>query len=130
MVSSIYAALLGFWMVGLSFRVIKLRRAKKVRLGDGGHPELQTAIRVQGNAAEYIPISLILLVLLELNEAHLALIHLGGVALLAGRMAHARGLLTDNLQYRVLGMRLTFYAILGLAMLNLAYVAYGWFLTL
>jgi uncharacterized membrane protein YecN with MAPEG domain len=40
-------------------------------------------------------------------------------------MAHARGLLTDNLRYRVLGMQLTLYTLIGLAVLNLAYVIYG-----
>jgi uncharacterized membrane protein YecN with MAPEG domain len=73
MISSFYAALLALLIVWLSLRVIKLRRTKKVRLGDGGEPELQTAIRAQGNATEYIPISLILLALLELNGAHAAL---------------------------------------------------------
>lgn len=125
MISSIYAALLAFWIVWLSLRVIKLRRAKRIRLGDGGDPELQTAIRMQGNATEYVPLSLILLVLLELDQAHAALVHLGGVALVAGRMAHARGLLTDNLRYRVLGMQLTIFTLIGLAMLNLAYLVYG-----
>lgn len=105
--------------------MIKLRRAKRIRLGDGGDPELQAAIRAQGNATEYVPLSLILLVLIELNHAHAALLHLGGVVLVAGRMAHARGLLTDNLRYRVLGMQLTLYTLIGLAILNLAYVIYG-----
>jgi uncharacterized membrane protein YecN with MAPEG domain len=130
MISSIYAGLLALWIVWLSLNVIKLRRTKKIRLGDGGDPELQTAIRVQGNATEYVPLSLILLVLIELNQAHPALVHLGGLALLAGRVAHARGLLDDNLQYRVLGMKLTFYTLIGLALVNFAYAAYGWFRTL
>jgi uncharacterized membrane protein YecN with MAPEG domain len=130
MISSIYAGLLALWIVWLSLNVIKLRRTKKIRLGDGGDPELQTAIRVQGNATEYVPLSLILLVLIELNRAHPVLVHLGGLALLAGRVAHARGLQDDNLQYRVLGMKLTFYTLIGLALVNFVYVAYGWFRTL
>lgn len=72
MISSFYAAILALLIVWLSLRVIKLRRIKKVRLGDGGEPELQVAIRAQGNATEYVPISLILLVLLELSGAHIA----------------------------------------------------------
>ncbi|MGZ8188218.1 MAG: MAPEG family protein [Methylosarcina sp.] len=127
MSSSIYAALLGFWIVWLSLRVIKLRRVKKISLGDGGDPELRTAIRVQGNAAEYVPISLILIVLLELNAAPLVLIHLSGIAVLIGRLLHARGLQTENLKYRVLGMQLTFYTLIGLAFANLAYGAYRGF---
>lgn len=125
MISSFYASLLALWIVWLSFGVIKVRRAKKVRLGDGDDPELQRAIRAQGNATEYIPISLILLALLELNGAHMALVHLGGIAMLAGRLIHAKGLLTENLRYRVLGMQFTFFTLIALALLNLAYAALG-----
>ena len=124
MISSLYAALLALWIVWLSLQVIKLRRVKKVALGDGGEPELQTAIRAHGNATEYIPIALILLILLELNNAHPALLHLGGVAMLAGRLIHAKGLLTESVRYRVLGMQVTIFTIIGLACLNLAYFAY------
>lgn len=125
MISSLYAALSALLIVWLSFRVIKLRRAKKIRLGDGGEPELQIAIRAQGNATEYIPISLILLVLLELNGAHMALVHTGGIAILAGRLLHAKGLLTESLRYRVLGMQVTIYTLIGLGVANLAYAVYS-----
>lgn len=125
MASSSYAALSALLITFLSLYVIRLRRLKKIRLGDGGDPELQAAIRAQGNATEYIPISIILLVLLELNGGHMALVHFGGVAVLFGRILHARGLLTENLRYRVLGMRVTVVTLIGLALANLAYAAHG-----
>jgi uncharacterized protein len=125
MISSIYAALAALWIVWLSLGVIKVRRAKQVKLGDGNEPELQAAIRAQGNATEYIPISLILLVLLELNSGHAVLIHLGGITLLAGRIIHAKGLLTDNLRYRILGMQATIFTIIGLAVANIAYTVFN-----
>ena len=125
MISSFYAALLALWVVWLSLQVIKLRRAKKVVLGDGGEPELQTAIRAQGNATEYIPISLILLILLELNDAHPALLHLGGISILIGRLIHAKALIAEDLRYRVLGMKITIFTIIGLACLNFVYGLYA-----
>ena len=125
MLSSFYAGLLALLMVWLSLQVIKLRRAKKVRLGDGGEPELQAAIRAQGNAAEYIPISLILLILLEFNHAPVELLHIAGIALLMGRILHAKALLTDNLDYRKLGMQLTLYTIIGFAVTNIGYALYA-----
>ncbi|OLP18418.1 hypothetical protein BST81_10660 [Leptolyngbya sp. 'hensonii'] len=125
MISSLYASLLALLIVWLSLRVIKLRQTKKVSLGDGGESELQVAIRAQGNATEYIPISLILLLLLELNKAHGALIHAGGIAILAGRFLHARGLLTESSRYRVLGMQVTIFTLIGLASANLIYIIYG-----
>jgi uncharacterized protein len=127
MVSSIYAGILALLIVWLSLKVIKLRRSKKVILGDGGETELQYAIRAQGNATEYIPICLILLVLLELSGINIWLVHLGGIAIIIGRLLHAKGLLTQSLSYRVLGMQFTFITIITLASLNIAYPIYKLF---
>lgn len=127
MASAIYAGLLALLIVWLSLNVIKLRRANKVRLGDGGITELQNAIRAQGNATEYIPIALILLVLLELSGAVPWIIHVAGIAIMTGRVLHARGLLTENLRYRVLGMQLTIFTIIGLASANIFFSLYKLF---
>jgi uncharacterized membrane protein YecN with MAPEG domain len=124
MVSSIYAGILALLIVWLSLNVIKLRRSKKVILGDGGETDLQYAIRAQGNATEYIPISIILLVLLELSGVNIWLVHLGGVAILIGRLLHAKGLLSQSLNYCVLGMQFTFFTIIGMASINIAYAFY------
>ena len=98
MITSIYAALSSFLIVLLSLNVVRLRRSGKVSLGDGGKPALQVAIRTQGNAIEYIPISLILLLLVELNKGNALMLHIGGIALLVGRSLHAYGLTTGNLK--------------------------------
>jgi uncharacterized protein len=118
-----YASLLALLFVWLAVQVIGLRRAKKVRLGDGGDPQLQAAIRAHGNAAEYVPLSLVLLALLELDGAHWALVHAGGLAVLAGRLLHARGMLAEQLASRILGMQVTIYTLIGLAVANLGYAA-------
>lgn len=121
MISAVYAGILALLLVWLSLQVIRLRRSNHIPLGDGGVPALQNAIRAQGNATEYVPISLILLILLEWNGVHPALIHVAGIALLIGRFLHARGLLTENLRYRVLGMQFTLFSIIGLALTNIGY---------
>jgi len=121
----LYASLSAAPVVWLSLRVVKLRRAKRIRLGDGGDPDLRNAIRAHGNATEYIPLLLVLLALLELNGAHWALIHTAGLVLLSGRLLHARGLLQANLRNRILGMQLTVYALIGLAATNFGYAAFG-----
>src|SRR3546814_3776476 len=69
-VTPLYAALCGLLLMVLSVRVILLRRAMKVGLGDGDQPVLRRAIRVQANCAEYVPLALILLLLLERSEEH------------------------------------------------------------
>jgi uncharacterized protein len=123
-VTALYAALSALLIVWLSVRVIKLRRLKRVRLGDGNDSELRTAIRAQANATEYIPLSMILLLLLELSGGHSVLLHAGGLAIVTGRVIHARGLLTSSLRKRVLGMWLTLLAIMGMAVACLAYTAH------
>jgi len=125
MITSFYGALLALLIVWLSLRVIKLRQSKKIGLGDGGETQLQIAIRAQGNATEYIPISLILLLLLELNKAYIPLIHIAGIVVVISRLLHARGLITSNTPYRVLGMQLTLFALIGLGFTNIGYVIYG-----
>jgi uncharacterized protein len=126
-VSSIYAGILALLIVYLSLNVIKLRRANKVILGDGGVAQLQNAIRAQGNATEYIPITLILLILLEISGANVWLVHIAGIAIIVGRLVHAKGLLSENLRYRVLGMQVTFFTIIGLAATNIFYALYKMF---
>lgn len=125
MITSFYAALAALLIVRLSFHVIKIRRSRQVRLGDDGDFELLSAVRAQGNATEYIPVTLILMIILELNHAHGGIIHAGGMAMLTGRLLHSRGLLTDNLKYRVLGMQFTFVTIIALALTNLVYFLAG-----
>jgi len=122
MITSLYAALLSLLILALSANVIKIRFKDRVSLGDSGNSNLQKAIRAQGNATEYIPIALILLLLLELNKAHWGLLHLGGIGLLTGRLLHARGLLTENLRFRVAGMICTLSTIAILAIANLVYL--------
>lgn len=89
----------GFWsgllillMVFLSFRTIFTRRRLAVSFGDGGHAELTAASRTFGNAAEYIPPCLVILVLLALLGSQPVWVHLIGGGMLLGRILHAFGL--------------------------------------
>jgi uncharacterized protein len=127
MISALSAGILALLIVWLSFNVIKLRRANRVILGDGGVAQLQNAIRAQGNATEYIPITLILLILFELSGANVWFVHVGGIAIIIGRVIHAKGLLSESLRYRVLGMQVTFFTIIGLASANIFYTLYKMF---
>ncbi|MGZ8238835.1 MAG: MAPEG family protein, partial [Methylobacter sp.] len=75
--------------------------------------------RAHSNAVEYIPIALMLLLMLELNGAPKILIHILGATLLTGRILHAMGLPAKDLKKRVLGMQITIYLLIGLAILNI-----------
>jgi uncharacterized membrane protein YecN with MAPEG domain len=111
-----------FW---LSIKVIENRRKHKVSVGDGGVEELRIAMAVQSNAVEYLPIGLLLMLVLELNGAGKWLIHAFGVTLIAGRYFHYRGMFDKKLRLRVLGMKLTLYALLALAVANLVCLPYS-----
>lgn len=122
MISAFYAALSGLLIVKLAIDVIKIRRAKKISIGDGEDKQLQLATRTHANAIEYIPITLLLLFALEFNGASKLLIHALGIAFVTGRVLHALGLPNDDMPKRVLGMQITLYLIIGLAALNLVYL--------
>lgn len=125
MITSIYASLAALLIVRLSLSVIKLRRKNRVSVGDGGNEQLQLAIRTHANAVEYIPITLLLLLMLELNGAPTILIHVLGGTLLVGRILHSMGLPEKDFKKRVLGMQITIYLLIGLAILNILFLAFA-----
>jgi uncharacterized membrane protein YecN with MAPEG domain len=87
-VTPLYAGLLAFWFLLLTLRVVQERHDTKVSLGDGGDPTLQRRIRGHANFAEYVPLALLLLAILELSRFSLYVIHALGLALLLGRVLH------------------------------------------
>ncbi|MEO8675170.1 MAG: MAPEG family protein [Casimicrobiaceae bacterium] len=92
-VTALYAALCAFIILVLALRIMVMRWQTKTGIGDGGNSRLTRAIRVHGNAIEYVPIALILMLVAELGGARPALLHGCGVVLVVARVAHAMGLL-------------------------------------
>lgn len=119
MITAIYASVCALIIVWLSLNVVKGRRRNRVIIGDGGNEDLQFAIGAQANATQYIPIALILLFLLEQNNANAWFVHGFGLAFVSGRLLHIPGLLKRKFRLRVLGMQLTIYSIIGMTIVNL-----------
>jgi len=121
-ITAIYASLLAILYVWLAFRVIGYRQSAKVSLGDNNDPELRQRIRTHSNFAEYAPFGIALLLLLELQGLPVWLVHLSGLSLFAGRLAHAIGLQPHpmNFKLRKTGMLLTFGQLVGTALVLLA----------
>lgn len=90
--TAFYAGALALFYVALSFNVIVLRRRYRVGIGYGSHKDLHRAIRVHGNFAEYVPVALFLLLLLELNGTATWVMHTLGSMLFFGRILHVMGL--------------------------------------
>ena len=129
MYTSIYAAVAGLFFIGLSARVILLRRKFEVPVGHGGEEALQRAIRVHGNFAEYVPLALILLFMLEKQGAWPSAVNTLGVILLVGRCLHAFGVsdTAEDYRFRIVGMNMTFLVILSCALGLIFFFAQNWF---
>lgn len=93
MITALYAAICGLLLVFMAVRVSYTRGKQKVDLGDGGKEAMLRAIRLHGNAAEYIPISLILLFFLEMQGSAHWFLHVCGITLVISRLLHMQGLM-------------------------------------
>lgn len=121
--AGLWSGLLIILLLVLSGVVVSGRRRHLVSFGDGGNPELQSATRAFGNCAEYAAPGMAALGLLALLGAEPWMVHAVGATLLIGRVVHALGLLfqTGPSLGRVLGMVLTWIALLSVAVGLIAY---------
>ncbi len=120
-VTPIYAVLLTAFMLILSARVIMERRGNKFAYGNNDSNRVEAKIRAQANWAEYTPIALLLMLMAEIQGISAGWLHLTGMILLVGRVAHGYGMSFDpkNFRFRVYGMILTVIAIPLAIILNL-----------
>ncbi|PVZ85039.1 hypothetical protein C9426_21180 [Serratia sp. S1B] len=122
MVSALYVVLGALLLLKLSFDVVRLRMQYRVAFGDGGFYELQTAIRIHGNAVEYIPIAMIMLLIMEMNGAQVWMVHLCGLLLMLGRLVHYYGLHHRDMSWRRSGMAATYVSLILMVIANLFYL--------
>lgn len=106
----LFAALLTLLFVTLSIRVIKLRLFYRVAIGDGRKPELARAIAAHNNFAQYVPLALVMLGMIEINHAPNWLICGLGIWLVIARAVHAYGIsqTSENFKFRKFGAVSTF----------------------
>jgi uncharacterized membrane protein YecN with MAPEG domain len=123
-VTAFYASILAFIYLYITASVIIHRRSNRIGVGDGGDEVLQRLVRVHGNFAEYVPLTLLLLAILEISTEIPWLIHLFGASLVIGRALHAYGLRHSEgaTWQRVAGMMLTLMSLFGLASANLTLI--------
>ncbi len=113
-ITLLYAALNGLFFLFLSIYVVFQRVKNKVDLGAGNNPTMLRAIRVHANTAEYIPLILLLMFILEVNHAGPILLNIIGASLFLGRILHAYGLnKTSGRSFgRFVGTNLTWISLL------------------
>jgi uncharacterized membrane protein YecN with MAPEG domain len=109
-VTTLAASALALIFVVLSINVVAERRRGKVLLGDGDETAspLQIAIRSHANFAEYVPLTLILIGLIELHAGSGLLVHGLALALVVARAVHPIGLRTPGANpFRAVGFLLS-----------------------
>ncbi|MFM7654416.1 MAG: MAPEG family protein [Paracoccaceae bacterium] len=95
-VTPLYALALGLIFLILFMRVSSVRSDAKISYGYGGNALLLQRMRQHGNFIEWVPFVLILMILAEGMGAPALYIHISGVLLVVGRIAHPFGLKPDN----------------------------------
>lgn len=107
------AAIVNIW---LAVRIVTLRIKAKVLIGDGGHPLLTARMRAQLNYAEYTPLVLILMGLIELARGTHVWLWAAGIIYILGRIVHPFGMDKQTPHpLRAAGILTTWIVLLGLA---------------
>jgi uncharacterized protein len=123
-ITSGYLAVLALLYATLCLRVVRLRRKNQTGFGDGGDPALRSAIRAQAHFAEYVPITALMVAMLEMSGAPALQVHLLMATLLAARLLHPFGMYAAPTTPRffvgrVCGMVLTVLVMMASAVLIL-----------
>ena len=122
LITAFFSSILALIFYKLSINVIRLRRKYKVSLGSSKkYKDLDQAIRAHGNLSEFLPIGLILLACLEVNHLPKIVVFMCGLFFLIGRYLHASSFLKEEIDSsnRVLGMKITHWSIILMAILNI-----------
>jgi uncharacterized membrane protein YecN with MAPEG domain len=124
-ITGFYLALLALLYVVLGLQVSRLRRGHRVVFGDGDNIKLRSAIRAHANFAEYVPIIVLLVALLEMSGLPAMRVHLLMGTLLVARLLHPLGMYvgprtTQFQMCRIGGIVLTWIVLVGATLLALA----------
>jgi uncharacterized protein len=105
-ITAFYSGFLSLLFLVLSVRVIRQRRRARIGLGDGGDLVVLRRIRVHSNFAEYVPLALLLMALVESVHGSSWLLHSAGAVLVVARCVHAWGVsrTPEDYRLRVVGM--------------------------
>jgi len=122
-ITGFYLAILALIFLVLGLQVSRLRRGNHVLFGDGDNRELRSAIRAHANFAEYVPIIVLMVALLEISGLPASRVHLLMGTLLVARLMHPLGMYVGprTLQfqiYRIGGSSLTWLVLVAAAIMS------------
>src|SRR5258708_29468878 len=102
-ITGLYLAALALLYVMLAMQVVRLRRKNRAAFNDGGSSELRGAIRAHAHFAEYVPITALMVAILEMSGLPPMRVHLLMATLLVSRLLHPLGMYAapNTMQFRI-----------------------------
>lgn len=91
-ITTLYIGLNALITLVLAILVVRARIQTGTAIGDGGNEAMIRAQRAHGNNIEYVPITLLTIIAIELAGAETWLVHTLGAGLTIARLAHASGI--------------------------------------
>jgi len=109
-----YVPFFGILFALLSIMVVSKRCKEKSYSSNNGQCSdvLQKCIRAQANAAEYIPITILVLLLGESAGAHIVYIHVCYIAFFIARVLSPIGIMSDNHALRASGFVISIFILI------------------
>ena len=116
-ITLLYASLITILAIFLAFKVGMTRGKTNTLLGEGDSSALLQSIRSHGNLMESAPITLILLLLLEMQGVAEWKLHLIGSSFFLFRILHAYGISIsrESTPYRVVGALGSWMLMIGMS---------------
>jgi uncharacterized membrane protein YecN with MAPEG domain len=129
-ITAAYLAVLALLYAALGLQVVYLRRRNQAGFGDGGNKELRSAIRAHAHFAEYVPIIVLMVAMLEISGLPAIRVNLLMGALLVARLLHPLGMYAtpQTLRFRIFrigGMTITISVMVVCAVLILSRLLMG-----
>jgi len=126
-VTLLYGGLNALLITLLGMQVSKARASLSVGVETPIPKEMIRKVRAHGNATEWAPLGLVLLLAIELSGAGTRFtLHLAGGTLLLGRVLHAAGFYGRN-KLSVVGAGLTYAVLLAMSVwaISIRFIQYG-----
>jgi uncharacterized membrane protein YecN with MAPEG domain len=115
---AVYSAIFILFQLGLAMATsYYVRAGAKISFGWDGKDELARIVRAHGNFCEYVPITLVALVISAFLGAEHWMLHVVCGALLIGRALHAYGLFASCMTTRGIGQMATWAAMATAALM-------------
>ena len=116
-ITTLLAVALTGLLVWLILRIVRVRIGDRVSLGTGGSEPLERLTRAHGNLIETAPFALVLTGLAEVQGAWWWLLAPTALVFAIGRLLHALAFTGERMSFprRSVGMQMTVYALIGLA---------------